>query len=90
MYACVKLNEKDTVATATKTLEKGNAVVYKFQGEETSLKMLSNVPLYHKVAISDIKKGDPVFKYGQKIGYALADIKTGEHVHTQNLDSTVE
>ena len=35
----------------------------------------------------DIKKGEIVLKYGCKIGFALASIKKGEHIHTHNLDS---
>ena len=37
--------------------------------------------------LKDIKKGEIIYKYGCKIGYALKDIKAGEHVHTSNLDS---
>jgi (2R)-sulfolactate sulfo-lyase subunit alpha len=44
-----------------------------------------DVPIGHKVALVDIKKGDTVWKYGQDIGKAVADIKKGEHVHTHNL-----
>ncbi len=43
------------------------------------------VPIGHKIALMDIKSGDTVIKYGQDIGRAVADIKKGEHVHTQNL-----
>ena len=37
------------------------------------------------VALADIRKGDTVWKYGQDIGKAVADIKKGEHVHVHNL-----
>ena len=87
MYACVKLNEKDTVATVTKELAKGDVIKYKFKGDIFSLTTITGVPVYHKIALNNIEKGSPVFKYGQRIGYALRDIKMGEHVHTQNLDS---
>ena len=39
----------------------------------------------HKYAYCDIKKGDNIIKYGQKIGYATKTIKKGEHVHTHNM-----
>ena len=39
----------------------------------------------HKYARVDIPCGADVIKYGQPIGYATADIKKGEHVHTHNL-----
>ena len=44
-----------------------------------------DTPIGHKIALADIRKGDTVWKYGQDIGKAVADIKKGEHVHTHNL-----
>ena len=49
------------------------------------LKSKMNVPIGHKIALADIKKGDTVWKYGHDIGKAIADIKKGEHVHVHNL-----
>ena len=43
------------------------------------------VPQGHKVALKDIKKGDTVWKYGQDIGIAKANIGKGEHVHVHNV-----
>jgi altronate hydrolase len=39
----------------------------------------------HKIALSDIQKGERVIKYGYSIGIATKDIKKGEVVHTHNL-----
>jgi len=39
----------------------------------------------HKVALTDIKQGEDVVKYGFPIGMATQPIKSGEHVHTHNL-----
>lgn len=43
------------------------------------------VPLGHKVALCDIRKGDSVIKYSADIGQAVADIGIGGHVHVHNL-----
>ena len=43
----------------------------------------------HKYALSDIKKGENVIKYGSAIGHATCDIKAGEHVHTHNLKTNL-
>lgn len=43
------------------------------------------VPLGHKVALTDLKAGDTVIKYGEDIGRVIAPIAKGEHVHTHNL-----
>ena len=90
MYNCVKLKENDNVATVTRAIEAGEEIVYRFGGEDYSVTAGENIPVYHKVATEDIKKGSIVYKYGCKIGYALNDIKKGCHVHTQNLDSKME
>jgi (2R)-sulfolactate sulfo-lyase subunit alpha len=43
------------------------------------------IPIGHKVALTDLKVGDTVVKYGQDIGRIVAPVATGEHVHTHNL-----
>ena len=45
----------------------------------------SDVPLGHKIALSDLKKGDTIVKYGHDIGKVVQDIKKGEHVHVHNV-----
>ena len=44
-----------------------------------------DVPIGHKVALVDIKKGDTIWKYGQDIGVAKKKIGKGEHVHVHNV-----
>ena len=57
-------------------------------GEEvTSIKLVDDVPLGHKVAMRDMAEGKHVLEYGRKIGYASTSVKKGEHVHTHNLKS---
>ena len=43
----------------------------------------------HKYAISDIKAGENIIKYGCPIGHATCDIKAGEHVHTHNVKTNL-
>ena len=87
MYNCVKLKEKDNVATITKALKAGEKAEYHFKGEAFEVEVKEDIPVYHKIALEDIPKGSVVYKYGCKIGYALDDIAKGTHVHTENLDS---
>ncbi|MBI3938692.1 MAG: UxaA family hydrolase [Betaproteobacteria bacterium] len=49
------------------------------------IKALNEVPIGHKLATREIKKGDTVIKYGHDIGRAVADIRVGEHAHVQNM-----
>ena len=44
----------------------------------------------HKFALTNIKKGDAVIKYGYPIGTATDDIAKGGHVHTHNLHTALE
>ena len=43
------------------------------------------VALGHKIALAPIAAGDPVIKYGVRIGHATAAIAPGDHVHLHNL-----
>ena len=44
-----------------------------------------DIPIGHKVALSDLKEGDTVIKYGEDIGKMVGDAPKGRHVHTHNL-----
>lgn len=41
----------------------------------------------HKFALKNIKKGEPIIKYGEVIGLAKSNIKKGDWVHSHNLVS---
>ena len=43
----------------------------------------------HKYALTDIKTGENIIKYGNPIGHATIDIKKGEHVHTHNIKTNL-
>jgi len=51
----------------------------------TKCKAKNSIPIGHKVALTNLKKGDTVIKYGVDIGIMTADAKKGEHVHVHNL-----
>ncbi|MDE0113886.1 MAG: altronate dehydratase family protein, partial [Albidovulum sp.] len=74
MNDTILLDPTDSVATAFKSLEAGKGGA------------IEKIPRGHKIARRDIAKGEEVRKYAQIIGYATRDIRTGSHVHTQNLE----
>jgi (2R)-sulfolactate sulfo-lyase subunit alpha len=79
---------KDTVGVVVVEGLKGGAemlAVITADNSEFHLQARMDVPIGHKIALKDIKKGDTVWKYGQDIGVAVADIQKGEHVHVHNL-----
>lgn len=43
----------------------------------------------HKYALTDIKEGENVIKYGSPIGHAICHIAAGEHVHTHNVKTNL-
>lgn len=49
------------------------------------LEALDDVPIGHKIALSNLKSGDTAIKYGEDIGKFVADVKKGSHVHVHNL-----
>ncbi|HEY2135538.1 MAG TPA: UxaA family hydrolase [Xanthobacteraceae bacterium] len=80
--------KKDTVGVVViEGLQAGTDMTCVITADNSSFKLKASmdVPIGHKIALVDIKKGDTVLKYGQDIGKAVADIKKGEHVHVHNL-----
>lgn len=89
MINAVLLNENDMVVTVTKPISCGEKIIFVSNGKQSVVEAVSNIPINHKAAVVDIKKGEAILKYGERIGYATANIKRGEHVHTNNLDSKI-
>ncbi len=77
----ILLRAGDEVAVAKTRLTAGTVVTY--EGHPIALR--ADVPAGHKFALTTVAEGEPVRKYGQVIGYATADIRPGDWVHTRNL-----
>ncbi len=52
---------------------------------DVGIKVLSNIPAGHKIAVKPIAAGENVIRYGQVMGRARVAIAAGEHVHTHNV-----
>ena len=80
-------DEKDDVGVAVVDIKSGEQVTGLFLDTRKSVevKALADIPLGHKIALRDFKKGDTVIKYGQDIGKVVAPIKKGDHVHVHNV-----
>lgn len=81
----IKINDLDNVCVALNDLPKDSKVEL---GDETIITN-EEIPAGHKVALTDIKAGDPVIKYGNRIGLAKADIKKGDWIHTHNIKTAL-
>ena len=85
----LKVNVQDNVATVfANGVQAGDMVIVRDKkGNEEEILALNEIPYGHKIALRDITKGEPIVKYGEKLGVASAEIAKGAHVHVQNLES---
>jgi altronate hydrolase len=81
----VHLRPEDNIAVAAKNLQAGQ----QFDHQGSRLELVNRIGMGHKVALVPIKKGQPIYKYGQIIGFAREDIAPGEHVHVHNVAADV-
>ncbi|MCH4167216.1 MAG: altronate dehydratase family protein [Megasphaera sp.] len=81
--AVYQIHDKDNVAVAVDTVDKGAVVVVNGR----SITARDVIPAGHKIAIQDIPQGEHVIKYGFPIGTAKQDIPCGAWVHTHNVKS---
>jgi altronate hydrolase len=75
----IRLHPDDDVVIARTQLVGGTALI------DENVTVVGLVPPAHKVATRAIRKGEPVKRYNQVIGFASRDIAPGEHVHLNNL-----
>jgi len=85
----VIMKDKDTVVTVTAPIAANETVTYIAGAAKMSVVAVEAIPMYHKIAVCDIAAGASVIKYGEHIGFATRDINAGQHVHTQNMSSTL-
>jgi altronate hydrolase len=74
----LRLNAADNLVVAVDNIDAGMLA--------ENVPALDRVPKGHKMAVRPVAKGEPIVKFGQIIGFAHADIRPGEHIHTHNCD----
>ncbi|WP_414475441.1 UxaA family hydrolase [Microvirga sp. M2] len=75
----IVLNAADNVAVARDKIADGSPIGL------DDVVSTGDIPRGHKLALRPIQTGDAILKYGQVIGFATQPIRTGEHVHLQNM-----
>lgn len=50
-----------------------------------ALQAAADIPIGHKVALTDLAEGETVIKYGEDIGRMVEPVGKGGHVHVHNL-----
>jgi (2R)-sulfolactate sulfo-lyase subunit alpha len=81
-------NPKDTCGVVVvEELKAGTEMLGLITENDTTfqLKAKADIPIGHKVALKDIKAGDTIWKYGEDVGKATADVGAGEHLHVHNM-----
>ncbi|MBX3576286.1 MAG: altronate dehydratase [Rhizobiaceae bacterium] len=75
----LRLSADDNVVVAGEKIEKGTAL-------SEGIVTRQRIPFGHKVATRAIAPGEPVYKFGQIIGFASKPVEPGDWVHTDNCD----
>lgn len=83
----ILLNSKDNVITVVGDVKKGSEAYYLVGKELSSIVAKENIASCHKIALTNIAKGNHVIKYGEIIGITTCNIVYGGLVHHLNIDS---
>lgn len=82
----IMLDAKDNVATCTADVPL-DSIVECFGGTNETVESVEAIPIWHKIALRPIVKGEKVIKYGEVIGEASVDIPRGGRVSHENIFS---
>ena len=83
--AALVLDAKDNVAVALADVNIGESCRIRGCGAEYDLQATEKIPFGHKIALTAITQGNPIFKYGVEIGVARESIMQGAWIHSHNL-----
>jgi len=83
------IRRSDNVATLLDDTSSG-ALALVGETEKPSVVALEPIARGHKIALSDLRRGDPVVKFGAAIGQATRAIPRGAWVHLHNLSSDLD
>ncbi len=83
----VMLTEADNVATALRELVQDEAARVGVGERTFRVRVRQAIAFGHKLAVTDIRAGDEIRKYGEVIGRATQDIPAGTHAHVHNVES---
>jgi len=74
----MRLHPKDNVGLALTKIKENSSL--------NNVIAQTNIPAGHKIALTEIQKGEAIRKYNQTIGFASQTIHAGDHVHTHNIE----
>ena len=81
------MSAKDNIAVALEPIEAGDEVNVHVKGDiDKSVEAAETIPYGFKIALTDLKKGSSIIRYGEIMGLAMTDIKAGAQVHIHNVE----
>jgi altronate dehydratase small subunit len=80
------MNAKDNVALLLEATEANEML----ELPSNPIRIQEQIPLGHKIALTDIKQGEYIIKYGEYIARAKEEIKAGCHVHVHNVEDITD
>ncbi len=83
----IALSEGDSVANVLDDVSEGETVFIRLGDCEIVLNATSDIPKFHKIALSHIHEGHEIIRGGYVIGIATSRIAHASWVHTHNLRS---
>ena len=88
MIHCVLHDPNDSVAVVVvEGVKAGTTLTGLILDEDRTITLpcVQDIPLGHKVALTDMAVGATVIKYGIDIGKVVAPIARGQHAHVHNI-----
>ncbi|MDO4648817.1 MAG: altronate dehydratase family protein [Eubacteriales bacterium] len=83
----IMMDEIDNVVTCLADITKGEIVTYRKGNQLLSITAKENIPYCHKIALTEINKGEQVIKYGEILGEVSEAVVAGHLVNDKNLFS---
>lgn len=83
--AYLQINKGDNVVVCLRPINAGEEIKI----GNHAVQALRNTPAGHKILLCDTLKNEPIIKYGYPIGHAKEDLKAGEWVNENNLQTNL-
>ncbi|MDQ0340813.1 altronate dehydratase [Caldalkalibacillus uzonensis] len=79
------IDPKDNVGVALTDIREGDTCIIRRGDIVEQMTALDNIPFGHKIALTNVEKDEPVYKYGEEIGKMKEGIKRGGWIHSHNM-----
>lgn len=83
MRQIIRFTENDNVAIVLDDMKEGQ----KLWVSDEEIVVRDKIPYGHKIALTDLEKGEFVVKYGEPVARVTQKIQKGDWVHIHNVES---